>query len=262
MICPYPIQVGLGPVPCGQCMNCRINRKRQWMGKLMLEWAVQPHSVFLTLTYNDENVPIKDGLDVLYKKDLQNFHKQLRYRYGKIRYYSVGEYGDKFKRPHYHSIMFTKECWMNKQEEISRIWNKGHVHLGETTEASIGYVAQYCCKKMTSRKDERRDGRPKEFSLSSTRPGIGAPAIKGIVKAYKKVWKTVIENGDINPTFRIAGREYPWDRLIADKIREELGIPTIPHLRPSNGDVPFDFQLEEAKLMEQKLKRKYYRRKK
>ena len=76
-------------------------------------------SIFLTLTYNDEHLPIHGSL---VKEDIQKFFKRLWWKIDteKLRYYVVGEYGTTcpyheiencpkcgpLQRPHYHAIVF------------------------------------------------------------------------------------------------------------------------------------------------------------
>ena len=43
--------------PCGQCTFCRINSKREWISRLLLEAASHPVNQFWTLTYEEENLP-------------------------------------------------------------------------------------------------------------------------------------------------------------------------------------------------------------
>ena len=73
--------------------------------RIMNEVRMHDVSCFVTLTYNDENLP-KDN--TLVKEDLQKFWKDLRYRIfpEKIRYFASGEYGDETQRPHYHAVIF------------------------------------------------------------------------------------------------------------------------------------------------------------
>ena len=76
---------------------------------------------FITLTYDDENLPPGGTLVV---QDYQAFVKRLRARISpqKLRYYFVGEYGDpkNTERPHYHAAIFgigdedgdlIQDCW-------------------------------------------------------------------------------------------------------------------------------------------------------
>lgn len=135
---------------------------------------------FLTLTYNDENLPPGNSL---VHRDIQLFLKRLR-KYllrpktksnraeteignskpiKKIRYYMCGEYGDKTKRAHYHMCLFGWEP-TDKQfystsgskiksriytsETLNKIWGKGNVWTGEVTFESAAYVARYIMKKI------------------------------------------------------------------------------------------------------------------
>lgn len=42
--------------PCGQCTFCRINSKREWIARLLLEAASHPYNQFWTLTYEPEKL--------------------------------------------------------------------------------------------------------------------------------------------------------------------------------------------------------------
>ena len=120
-------------VNCGQCISCRINRRTEWYTKLMLEWQTWGEGCFTTLTYNQEELPesthFKGGS--LQKKDLQDFLKRFRkyyqetYGYRKLRYFAVGEYGDKSKRAHYHILMFNVDS-VYAEQIINKAWTKGH----------------------------------------------------------------------------------------------------------------------------------------
>lgn len=65
----------------------------------MLEAAQYEDNCFITLTYDDEHLPL--GMSLV-PKDLQDFLKRFRSRIApiKVRYYGVGEYGDQTQRPH------------------------------------------------------------------------------------------------------------------------------------------------------------------
>lgn len=96
------------PVPCGKCAGCLTASRLQWAFRLRQEMRDSVECHFVTLTYDDEHVPIKDDcFFTLRKKDFQDFMKRMRKHYGAIlRYYAVGEYGGNFHRPHYHVLLF------------------------------------------------------------------------------------------------------------------------------------------------------------
>lgn len=162
----YPNGLEVG---CGKCLSCRIQRRREWNLRLWHESSYHDDMSFVTLTYDKEHLP-PNGC--LMKHHLQNFFKRLRGDiYGKkIKHYSVGEYGDKGDRPHYHCIIFG----LNDVDAIRRNWKCGNVFSGTVTPASIGYVTSYCNKKLTGGKAVETyhvQGRISPFSIQSN--GLG-----------------------------------------------------------------------------------------
>lgn len=209
------------PFPCGQCLACRINKRRVWTARLMLESFFHSSASFVTLTYRDDELPYSVDAPVssLCKRDLQLFFKRLRKKYNSLRYFAVGEYGEKTLRPHYHCIIFGVSpfdfdpCWMqyngksghDRDSPISQIWSHGIVHVGECTRESIQYVAGYVLKKLARGSDRGQ----LEFSLMSRRPGIGAQAIQYLVDAMHddKPPKQVRINGKLYPVGRYLGQK-------------------------------------------------------
>lgn len=179
-------------IPCGQCIECRMQYARQWADRCMLELLYHDSSYFLTLTYDNEHVVwTEEGHLTLVKKDLQDFHKRLRSRLGyPIRYYASGEYGDTTKRPHYHDIVFGLKlddlqfykksetgCNLYKSEFLNAVWTNGEVIVGEVTWESCAYTARYVVKKHKGLDSGFYEafGIEPEFVLMSRKPGIGRP---------------------------------------------------------------------------------------
>lgn len=158
------------PVPCGSCGYCLKNRKQDWQFRIANELLYCDSAHFVTLTYSDEYVPVKNGLDVLDKTDLQKFFKRLRKRHSQhsksqIRYYAVGEYGTQFKRPHYHIILFN-----SNPKDVEASWPLGFVKFEKVEMGSVGYVVGYVS---SIDNDSVSRGVPKQFSLMSKRPALG-----------------------------------------------------------------------------------------
>lgn len=173
-----PIQV-----PCGQCAGCRLDQSKQWALRCVHEAQVHDENCFITLTYNNENLP-KDGS--LNKRDFQLFMKRLRKKYGEgIRYYMCGEYGERYSRPHYHACIFgfdfpDKELWKNEKgvrlyrsKSLEILWEYGYSSIGEVNFETAAYVARYVRKKLNNKLDFVYEGKQKEFALMSRRPGLG-----------------------------------------------------------------------------------------
>lgn len=167
------VTTGYVPFPCGKCPQCLKRRVSGWSFRLLKHSEQTTSARFVTLTYNEEKVPItKNGLQTLVKTDLQKFFKRLRkLTKEKISYYAVGEYGDQTQRPHYHIILFNATPKM-----VEDAWNidnisLGNVHFGDVGSASVGYTLKYINK-------EKRipqfngDDRQMEFSVMSK--GLGA----------------------------------------------------------------------------------------
>ena len=113
----YP-RSALVPLPCGQCIGCRIDYSRQWANRCLLELKYHDSAWFCTFTYDDDHVPRTYYPDpetgeaipalTLQKRDFQLLMKRIRKKFenDKIRFFMSGEYGSQTFRPHYHAILF------------------------------------------------------------------------------------------------------------------------------------------------------------
>lgn len=205
-------------LPCGRCIGCRLERSRQWALRLVHEKRFHEKSSFITLTYDETNLPKDGSLDV---KHFQDFMKRLRFELApkKIRFFHAGEYGEKNGRPHYHAIIFGEDfvsggtdhkssprgdvTWVSPL--LQKTWPKGINRVGQVTFESCAYVARYVTKKVTGYRDwvdahgRRRPGakahyericeatgeitalKP-EYATMSRRPGIGALHLEKFIK--------------------------------------------------------------------------------
>ena len=131
--------------PCGQCLACRINDTRAWYvrSRFELKKLDRPFHYFLTLTYNDENLPEDNYCD---KTHLKKFLNNLNTSFGlSMRYYGCSDYGSINNRAHYHAIITsTKKI---TQEQVERIWKKGFVYLKPLNDNNLRYVLRYTVKK-------------------------------------------------------------------------------------------------------------------
>lgn len=229
MLCirPYRPRPGI-EYGCGQCTPCRINRRRMWTCRLVLEAAAYARpSSFITLTYRPADLPRKSSVVPAH---VEEFRYKLRYLVGAFRYYFVGEYGERSERPHYHGLLFGLRP---SDTEISRCWQYGSFHVGDFTVSSGGYCAGYVTKKMTSKEDFRLNGRHPEFTRMSRRPGIGVPGVEGIIKwLYSSEGAKYLQrNHDVPKAVRFDGKLFPLGRYLVERIRNELGVASADPVR-------------------------------
>lgn len=173
MVCTKPIRLpsqGNLLVPCGKCRACRIARAKEWTVRIMHEINYHDYSYFVTLTYNDDNLPSDNSLS---KQELQKFFKRLRkgYEPGTIKYYACGEYGEQYGRPHYHAIIMSAA--EISKEVLQKNWSFGYVYVGNVTYDSARYTADYVQKQYTGQLAIQKYGtRQPPFSIKSL--GLGA----------------------------------------------------------------------------------------
>lgn len=139
-------------VPCGKCMYCKINRQQSMAIRVYEEKKDTVYSVFLTLTYSDEYLPLtKAGNPVLDITHVQKYLKRVRKALDlhniKLRYLFVGEYGDESYRPHYHALIFTNSFNTELVDAtLKSKWEYGYAMVGTVTSKSINYTLKYCLK--------------------------------------------------------------------------------------------------------------------
>jgi hypothetical protein len=195
----------------------------------MLEYKSNDFTYFVTYTYNNEHLPEDESL---VPEHIQLYWKRFRKNRGiKIRYFVVGEYGDKSGRPHYHAIIYSNQDipldlfsldWRDsKGSEIGFVYA---VPIFNRKDASkiFAYVAGYVLKKLTTQKAMSRigDKRHPEFFRSSRRPAIGHTYIHRITQSFKKY--------GINPEsklhmIRLESKLYPVNKYLRKKIIEHSG---------------------------------------
>lgn len=249
MLCKNPFARGVHLFPCGQCMPCRINRRRLWTHRIMLETLNHGSNTFVTLTYSDENLPQARSSKLLSggtkpslaPEDLRNWLKRLRKAIEpvRIRYYAVGEYGDAGERPHYHAALFGYQSCRNGNtlrfrgrpmaarccascRVVNETWGKGDVDLGSVETNSAQYLAGYTTKKLTRFDDPRLEGRHPEFARMSLRPGIGLNSLWEIADVMMSLGLDESEP-DVPSGLRHGGRIWPLGRYLKTKLRTMIG---------------------------------------
>lgn len=137
--------------PCGKCPVCLQKRANEWSLRISLEGTQHQHLAFVTLTYSPEQLPSDNKL---VPSHISSFVKRLRTYleragfHDKIRFYGVGEYGEKRGRPHYHLVIFglppqyfhvVKDAWRGSIVDIQ---------IPRSVNSVAAYVAGYVVKKL------------------------------------------------------------------------------------------------------------------
>lgn len=289
MRCPNPTVDGF---PCRACDACKINDRRLWTNRILLEHALHSSSVFVTLTYDDDHIPETDSaIGTLAPGDLRNFWKKLRKAISprKIRYYAVGEYGDETFRPHYHAIIFNYPLceWGGTRHFkdpgrvccvpcslVSSAWGRGQCELGDVTPESAQYVAGYTLKKMTKDDDPRLQRGNSflhpEFSRKSLKPGLGAgmipylaaipfsldPVTDDVPASVTHGKKTLPLGRYLRQRWRThLGREKQTPQNAQLKIDEETMFPLRIRAKQNGTTVKEEIAIEAGNLLENLRKR-------
>lgn len=187
-------------IPCGQCIGCRLDKSADWATRISLEAKLYEKNCFITLTYAPEFLPENGSLVM---EHFQLFMKRLRKKYGKsIRFFHCGEYGEHFKRPHYHACLLnfdfpdkqhlyttSRGDFVYSSKALDKLWGYGRAEIGSLTFESAAYVARYVTKKINGNLANEHytvidpgTGElvrlKSEYTTQSRTPGIGAPYLQ------------------------------------------------------------------------------------
>lgn len=200
----------------------------------MLEAMQYKDNAFVTLTYSDEHLPSDWSVNPV---EMQLWQKRLRSACDRrLRFYTVGEYGDLSGRPHYHAAVFnfpTCRYGRTRQNDcyccvachvVRQSWTFGSVEVAMLEEKSAAYVAGYVTKKMTGKDDPRLKGRHPEFCRMSNRPGIGASAMHEVASELLRYDLEKTED-DVPSGLRHGGKILPLGRYLRKKLRSYCGLP-------------------------------------
>lgn len=219
----------------------------------MLEAGLYAENSFLTLTYATDPV-------TLVPADHRRFMDALRKRLkpARVRFYAVGEYGEKHGRPHFHYALFGyPSCRKSNRRSnkvfrccaacdlIEDVWGRGQIKNAPLEIASARYVARYVVKKMTRWDDPRLGNKHPEFARMSLKPGIGHGALAAVAATIIQ-YDLLTPEGDVPVTLRHGSTQWPLGRYLRRKLRLALGLDErSPHVLSPLAAFKF-FHSEEA----------------
>jgi hypothetical protein len=159
----------------------------------------------------------------LVPKHPQNFLKRLRKANAKefakegrdkseipsIKYYLVGEYGNKFGRPHYHAIIFNihPNILRNRLRLSKDIWTYGQTDVAKVSLASINYVVGYILQ-----------GKLPQEPLTELQIRPFARQSKGLGRTYLSDHQISYHQERLEFTVRHNGYNIPMPRYYRDRI--------------------------------------------
>jgi len=164
---------------CGSCLFCRKKRALELASRCVLHGSMYEENCFLTLTYDEKK---KTYHNTFQYSDIQKFKKRLRRHCSKkkIEIFNVHEYGRNGKK-HWHLIVFNHDFSdktlftvknsipLYTSRKLSDLWPHGFNTIGNVTEASAMYQAQYM------EKDFKNNYVTSEKKSDSKHSGIGKP---------------------------------------------------------------------------------------
>lgn len=228
--CENPFMGKGGAHGCGQCLPCRLKKRREWTHRIMLEAGLYADNAFITLTYS------KDPHSLL-PEDHRNFLKRLRRTLAplRVRFYGVGEYGDANQRPHYHYALFgypscrrgagrsLRHNCCGPCDVLAATWGKGFIYNLPLEVGSARYIARYVIKKMTRFDDPRLGNRHPEFARMSLKPGVGSGILDELASVITR-YNLLTPEGDVPVTLRHGSLQWPLGRYLRRQLRRKLNL--------------------------------------
>lgn len=236
----------LVPVGCGNCMECRKQKAREWQVRLLEDIKHNRNGKFITLTFTNEKYaelckkyPNLSGYtldNAVGTLAVKLFRERYRKEYGKsIRHWLVTELGHNgTENIHLHGIIWTDISL----EKVEKIWQygfmwKGQMKNGKLTnyinDKTITYITKYVSKTDTKHKHYK--------SIILTSPGIGSDYTKTYNSKLNKYNETeTIETYRTSTGHKIAMPIYWRNKIYKEEEREKLWLQKLDkQIRYING---------------------------
>ena len=147
-------------VPCGQCIECRQKKAREWQVRLAEEIKCHKYNYFVTLTFSPkelEQICKKTRLkecNAVAGYAVRHMLERWRKTYKtSLKHWLITELGHEgTERIHLHGILFTDELleFSDMDENNLRVWNYwkyGAIYVGDyVNQKTINYISKYITK--------------------------------------------------------------------------------------------------------------------
>lgn len=223
------------PADCGKCLPCLKKRKAQWSYRIENEQRHSISSYFVTLTYDDDNLPdgniverdhhklfiellkfyeswpemsIRDdySYEEFQRASVRSGEYSIDYNYDDypLRYYGIVEFGGASGRVHWHYLLFN----VLDKRNIEKAWQAGIVQIDDCNINTIDYVLKY----MMKNRDLNIPNEKRECSFMSK--GIG---MQGITEEFIKQ----ISEPDNNQVINSRGHKVALPRIYRKRFMDK-----------------------------------------
>lgn len=230
--------------PCRKCLPCLHRRQQEWIARLTEHLRQFENNYFVTLTYNDENVPAdENGLMCFDSKRIIKLHRDIRKRYQtgrfrlppvsdiydlpeylelplnqKISYYVTSEYcPTSTHRPHYHAVYYNTGVDQSTFELLIRsLWPDGFITVYPAYEGAAGYISKYLVKDVLEEKSYLDEFQASPISIMSK--GLGVSYVQRMYE-YHNQDPYNRQYYQFHGEKKVLGRYYK-KKLFSDEVRE------------------------------------------
>jgi len=205
MRCDAPVRTSNGLGQCRKCPRCKDRQRRFVLGRLGAEAHTSKCVLFATLTYDDQHLETGRSLPLAHVK---SYFASLRRKYA-VAHFTVGEYGEKTGRPHWHSLLFFQDVVPEFPLNFSSRyygWSRGNsqYEVPRSMAGSAGYLYDYLDKGGLAVRPS--PGLGKRYLLNwaclaaEQRRHLAGPygivyTVPGVVTPQGKLWKYTIPSG-------------------------------------------------------------------
>lgn len=174
-------------LPCGNCLGCRIDKLALWSARCNYE-QIKGANAFVTFTYDDYHLPYNEGslFPTLKEEHLHKFIDNIRHKIKSMpflpphcrknfSFFASAEYGDAFRRPHFHILFFGLD-FMAFKKLFETSWKFGFVKSLPLTSGGVRYVVDYFTKNLVSGEKavKEYDSKGIERPFKSCSRGLGS----------------------------------------------------------------------------------------
>ena len=229
-------------IPCGQCLNCRINKRDQLVGRCLMEHQISTSGQFWTLTFDDLALRKRSGIARgdrgAVRRVWKTFLKELRAYESRMgnpippRSFGVCEYGTLWGRPHIHALIWNQSRFLDLAMKyvdgrpLPRIhigqWPHGHIDIQEINPKSCRYVAKYC----TKFEETGQASAPGPIVLYPRKPSLG---YYGLVKHAVAQSRSPTAQWEKDDYITLDGKTWALDQHTAKIYRDMCFKLRMPH---------------------------------